>query len=185
MKNGMLRLIGVVLIAIVLSGCSIISPVVTRQNYYDLAFNGGKKLNIPFNVVFSSFRNVSPAELNLLYFEQDGKVVPDQYNFWVQSPENMLRRFMLNAIEGNYKADGRNMDIGVVIFEFKFDTAHKKSVLGVRGNVRIHDGAVKKWEKTYVLETPVDKKDRTAYVQAMNVCAEKFVNQLVNDINKL
>ena len=166
---------------LIMCGCAFLSSEVKNQNYYDLSYNGNEQIELPFNVVFGDFRNVSPAGLNLMFCDKN-RVSLDQYNYWTQSPENMLRRFMLNAIKSDYNASVPALEISLMLFEFKFDIAAKKCVLGIRCKASI-DGK-KKLEKSYLIENPVDGNSKKDYVQGMNICTEKFVNQLINDLKK-
>lgn len=183
MKKQILMVVGfAVLTMFFCCGCSLFSPAIQTGSYYELQYSKKEKMQLPFHLTYYNFRNISPAGLNLLYSKKDNQVTKDQYNFWTQSPENMLHRFMLNAVSSNFADNDRTAELSLTIFDFKFDVEGKKCVLGVQCKLRSLNSGGKKWEKVYIIETPVESVRRTAFVSSMNKCAEKFVTQFISDI---
>lgn len=166
-----------------LLGCSLLLPDVKNVNYYDLNYSGKERYKVKCRFEMRNFHNISPARLNLMYSKKDSVIEIDQYNYWVQSPEIMLRRFLLNAIEPVSDANEKFLDASLTVFDFKFDTAAKEAVLGVHLVLKDKEREAK-FEKNYIFRVPVSNSDREAYVAAMNKCAEKFVIQTINDIKK-
>lgn len=167
-----------------LSGCSLLSPDVKKVNYYDLSFSGKEKFKVNCRFETRNFHNISPARLNLLFTSNNSVIELDQYNYWVQSPEVMLRRFFLNAIETTDTPASRVLDASLTIFEFKFDLIRKEAVLGINLVLRDKERNIKK-EKNYIIKNAVAKSERPDFVNAMNKCTEQFINQAVNDIKKI
>lgn len=183
MKNkSVLKNFAVVVSAVFISGCSLISPAVPQVNYYDLNFNGTEKFVVPYQIVYRNFQNMSPVKMNFVYTEKNSLQILDQYNFWTQSPEIMLQRYLFNAVRCN--ADSEKMlTISLTVYDFKFNAAEKKCQLGAAVRfMKSHDGRI---EKNYTVEVPVDTADRASFVNGMNKCALEFTNQLVRDIKKI
>ena len=166
-----------------LAGCSLLSPAVKNVNYYDLTYSGRERYKVNCRFELRNFHNMSPAKLNLLYTGKNSVIQLDQYNYWVQSPEVMLRRFMLNAVEPAADEKAKILDASLTVFDFKFDIVAKESVLGIHLILKDRERETK-FEKNYVVRTAVEQSDRNAYVAAMNKCAEQFIIQAVNDIKK-
>lgn len=184
MKKQPLSLIFAVLSAVFfLSGCALFSPEVKGSKYYDLNYGNKEKLQVNCRFETRNFYNISPARLNLLYSGKNSVVELDQYHYWVQSPEIMLRRYFLNAVETSTAANVKVFDASLTIFDFKFDMDSKESVLGVQLVLRDKSRDIK-FEKNYVIKVPAAGMQRVDYVAAMNKCAEEFINQAVKDIKK-
>ncbi len=182
MKNKTFIIIAAVFsAACLLSGCSLFSPGVQKVSYYDLNFSGKEKMKVNCRFETLNFHNISPAGLNLLFTSNNSVIEIDQYNYWVQSPEIMLRRFFLNAIEISDTPASRVLDASLTIFDFKFDLISKEAVLGIKLVLRDKERNIKK-EKNYVIKTAAAKSEHAEFVSAMNKCAEKFINQAVIDI---
>lgn len=178
----LMKIFAAVLFVCVCSGCSLISPSVSDINYYDLTFAGSERLTVPYLVVYRNFQNISPVKMNLIYSESNSLQVLDQYNLWTQSPENMLQRYLLNAVKSDTKA-ARQVIVTLSVYEFRFDIVGKKCQLGITGRImESHEG--KKFEKNYMVEIPVETVERTAFINGMNKCVLEFTKQLVNDIQK-
>ena len=167
-----------------LSGCSLLSPAINTVNYYDIDFKGEKPFETDYRFSFRNFQNISPARMNFLYTWENSVMELDQYNCWIQSPEVMLRRYMLAAVRSSNNADARQFDVALTIFEFKFDVVRKKAVLGINCVLR-ESADNKKFEKNYIIETPIENVGRAAFVNGMNQCVEKFVQTAIDDIKKL
>ena len=166
-----------------LAGCSLFLPDVKNVNYYDLNYSGKERYKVKCRLEMRNFHNISPARLNLMYSKKDSVIELDQYNYWVQSPEIMLRRFLLNAIEPVSDSNEKLMDVSLTVFDFKFDTVAKEAVFGVYLVLKDKEREAK-FEKNYIFRLPAAGSDRAAYVAAMNQCAEKFIIQVINDIKK-
>ena len=165
-------------------GCSLLFPATENIRYYDLNYGKETRFELPCRFAVRSFNNLSPARMNMLYNLENSVVELDQYNLWVQSPEVMLNRFIFNAVVPASDLSKPVFNAALTIFEFKFDVPGKKAVLGIKA-VLYNAENDKCFEKNYVLETKVDSVERSAFVNAMNQCAEKFVIQAVNDIKKI
>ena len=120
----LMKIFAAVLYVCVCSGCSLISPSVPDINYYDLTFSGSERLTVPYLVVYRNFQNISPVKMNLIYSESNYLQALDQYNFWTQSPENMLQRYLLNAVKSDTKA-ARQVIVTLSVYEFRFDIVHR------------------------------------------------------------
>ena len=173
-------------VAVVLSvcGCSLFYPVVNESSYYDLNFSGKEKFELPYNVSFRTIQNISPVKLNFIYAKSDGTMIIDQYNYWTQSPETMLRRYLLSAVNFRNSEYAPQISVAATIFEFEFDISNKKCILGVRCILEKSDKDGK-IDKVYIVETPVKSLDRIELVSGMNKCAEKFTEQIVSDIKRI
>ena len=57
-----------------------------------------------------------------MLYANGNSVLLDQYNLWVQSPEVMLNRYMLNAMDCKGKRSGERFDLSVSIFEFSISS---------------------------------------------------------------
>lgn len=166
-----------------LTGCAFFASEVKNSSYYDLSYSGKEKFKVNCRFETRNFYNISPARLNLLYSGKNSVVELDQYHYWVQSPEIMLRRYFLNAVETSTAANVKVFDASLTIFDFKFDMDSKESVLGVQLVLRDKSRDIK-FEKNYVIKVPAAGMQRVDYVAAMNKCAEEFINQSVKDIKK-
>lgn len=179
-----IQIFAVCFFMLLLSGCSLFSPAINEVNYYDLDFKGTKTYETDCVFVYRSFQNISPARMNFLYTAENSVIEIDQYNFWVQSPEVMIRRYMLNAVRNSNSPSARQLELSLTVFDFEFDIAGKKAVLGINCIVRdVASG--KKVEKNYTVETPVGTLERLAFVDGMNQCVDKFIQKAIEDIKKL
>jgi len=121
-----------------------------------------------------SFRNFTAAGLALRYQKADGTVSIDPYRRWSQTPELMLRCYLLTAFSGA-KPDAKTVGIDCTIFEFRTDVEKEVCSLGLEYTLK--QG---KEKKTHVFraEKPFRRKDPASIGEAFSDAADDLVKEI-------
>ena len=145
---------------------------------YDFGVSAPAK-QLPWQVNYQLFRNLSGADRRLLLRNADGKIRCDEFNRWLLDPELLLERYLRNSVSGSGK---HPVSVRGTLLAFEMDLQRHEAVLkmdftlvseGRRKNISC--GAVKRFSAA---------EDRvTQAVNAMTGCAEEIARQLRKQIN--
>lgn len=165
-------LAGVLMLA--LSGCIFSQAPNYEMNYYDLDRPQPVEQNC---IAVGLFNNATPARQRMLYREAGGRMVPDEYNWWVQSPELMLARYLFNALPQQPDCDSdKLLHLRGVLTAFDIDLPGKYVELSV--NYEFSRGTLLK-SGTLSYREPFTEVTREAFVKAFSVCARKLSGELL------
>ena len=131
-----LQLLFAMMTAFLLCGCLFYSE--KQVNYYDInsqnisvaeaaVFNG--------SVQFRQFKNLTPVGNNFIYSEAGGLQVIDSESMWIQSPEIMIQRKLINSIKTT-ESESKTFDISAVLYDFVIDSESKSCRVAMKFNVK-------------------------------------------------
>ena len=139
MKKLLITTVLTALIAIFFNSGCVLTP---RESHptgtYDLVMKPGQAQNM-FKI--SVFVNNTPSHTKMLYRKSGGRIEQDEYNRWVQSPEQMLQRYFLLAfpLDGNADIDKLG-DLRCNVTAFEFDWEKSEAVLALNYTLRDYEG---------------------------------------------
>ncbi len=164
----------------VLAGCALMSTSYVEPAEYDLAVKANPLSEVRFEV--GSFRNLSGSDRRFLYREKGGRMVSDDYNRWLLSPDLLLQRQLQQTLSPEeVRSGGRNgmlARIGGTIYRFDFDSAARKAVLSVDYTVRIFSPdrkMVGSDSVTVTTEAEIQGNSPEAAAAAMSDCVEQSI----------
>ena len=162
---------GVLLLA---AGCVFTQASRHETRFYDLDTPVGAPQRV---ISFGMLNNATPARQRMLYRRTGGQVTPDEYNLWIQSPEQLLARYWFNMMPPADGADAEKMlQVRGVLTAFEIDLEHRKVILGMRyefvsRGVR-RDGAL-------VCSEPFQEETPEAFAAAFSKCAGRVGRDLL------
>ncbi len=159
---------------LLLTGCVFTTEPHREPMYYDLAAPTPEK---PQNILaVGSFDNDTPARQRMLYREAGSRIVPDEYNQWVQSPEMLLQRYFRNAFPiAPGTDDSKLMELRGSINAFEIDLADPAAVLKI--NYQLSAGEQCRSGSIGIRER-CDAKTPQAFANAMSRAAERAAREL-------
>ena len=157
------------------AGCVFTQASSHETRYYDLDMPE----IVPQKVmVLSSINNATAARQRMLYRHADGRITHDEYNLWIQQPEQLLTRYWFNmlSLEDTPQAE-RMLHLRAVLTAFEIDLRNKKVIVALNYEFRIHDRARRdgtlRCTESFAEETP------EAFAAAFSTCARKLGHELL------
>lgn len=174
-----------VAVAAALNGCMLTEPFRSVQ-YYDLQTPAP---TIPDDclVKVSSFKSTETSKQKMVYTEDDCRIIIDDYNKWMQSPNIAVSKYLQTAFSNN-SANSKLYEFNVSgnVFLFKIDLKNKLASLGVLYKI----AKVKAGTETELINhsciltsTFQDDDDPADFAKAMSECAKRLADRIQADIN--
>jgi len=160
------------------AGCAFLSPSYIEPKEYDLAVPADPLTDVRFEL--GGFRNLSGSDRRFLYRESDERMLADDYNRWLLSPDLMLERQFHKALfprETRSGGDGRFLRLGGTIYRFEFDRTNKTAILSVDYTIRIftdHRPAGSE-SLSITTEKPINGDTAASAAAAMSECVAESV----------
>ncbi len=157
-----------------LTGCVFMQTSTYRTSYYDLAQPQPTEQKC---MMLGLLNNATPARQRMLYREFGDRMVIDEYNFWVQSPEAMVSRYLFNALPlAPNCAPDKLWRMRGILTEFEINLPEKCVVIGISyefvcGGVQ-KSGALN-CRESFAETTP------EAFAAAFSRCAERLSRELL------
>ena len=175
----------------VLSGCGLIfnSPSYTPVNYYDLGRPLSHKTP-PVRIKIGTVRCEGPENTRMTFRVSRTHVQFDEYNRWDQSPEKMLRRFLMQYINDPALSDG-NVDKPTLILDlrllcFECDLTKNQAFLVVEALAKKPaPGEQLVLSETYHQSIDLKDKTATAYAEAMSTAVHAMTSKLTQKLIEL
>lgn len=120
------------------AGCALMSPTYIEPKEYDLAVPADPLTGVRFEL--TGFRNLSGSDRRFLYRETNERMLSDDYNRWLLTPDLMLERQLYKALfprETRSRGDGRLLRLGGTVYRFEFDRTNKTAILTVDYTIRV------------------------------------------------
>lgn len=155
------------------AGCALMGPEYAETAEYDLAHPAAEVPPLPVAVRFGVFRNVSGADRRFLIRTADDRMLTDEYNRWLVSPELLIERRLRAAMPDPEKVrrSGETVRLGGTVYRFELDQQRKLAVVGVDYSARLAGGA--SLERNILCEAPIRDDSPAAAVRAMSTAVEK------------
>ena len=174
--------------AVLLTGC-IFSVPYKEVGYYDLN-SPAKILPAGATVKVDIFKNIEPGKYKMVYRDGESRVIVDDYNKWVQTPDLMVSRYLQAAFSNDKVTEGQEaseFEISGTVFMFAIDLKSRKTSLGASYKITsIHSGSeTEALSNSCVLTAAFEKEDPADFAKAMSDCAAMLAQRLKADIDYL
>lgn len=156
-----------------LPGCALISTNYIEPGEYDLSVPAEPLTAVRFEL--GTFRNLSGSDRRFLYREQAERMLSDDYNRWLLTPDLMLERQLQKALfprETRSNDNGLFLRLGGTIYRFEFDRRSKTAILTVDYTIRIFVDrrTTGSGSLCVTTEKPIDGDTPAAAAAAMSEC---------------
>lgn len=155
------------------AGCALMGPEYVEPAEYDLADPVEGARPMAAMVRFGVFRNVSGADRRFLIRAEDDRMLTDEYNRWLVSPELLIERRLRAAMPDpeEIRRGGETVRLSGTVYRFELDRKRKLAVVGVDYSARLSGGA--SLERNTLCEAPIRDASPAAAVRAMSAAVEK------------
>ncbi|MHB9139090.1 MAG: hypothetical protein ACYC4Q_06780 [Victivallaceae bacterium] len=175
--------------ATLLSGC-IFSVPYREVGYYDL--NRAERI-LPdgARVKVNIFKNIETGKYKMVYRDGESRVIVDDYNKWVQTPDLMVSRYLQAAFSNDKvtteEQGTSEFEISGTVFMFAIDLKSRKTMLGVSYKIAANRAGSEQdvLSNSCVLTSAFDREDPAEFSRAMSMCAELLAKRLKADIDYL
>lgn len=170
-----------------LSGCIFYSN--PQINYYDTNQIKSAELNLEplaLAVQFRQFRNMTPVGNNFIYSSNSGKQIIDNFNQWIQSPEQMIQRQIVGVLVGG--SDGSSVcDISGTLYDFAINPDEQTCTVALKFNVKVSldKSMVKEYEYRYRLTKEVNSTNAANYTVAMAEIVAGITTELHKELKNV
>ena len=120
------------------AGCAYLSPGYIEPKEFDLAVAATPLTGMRFQL--GTFRNLSGSDRRFLYRGKDERMLADDYNRWLLTPDLMLERQFHKALfprETRCSEQDRLLRLDGTIYRFEFDRTKRTAILSVDYTIRI------------------------------------------------
>jgi uncharacterized lipoprotein YmbA len=175
--------------AALLTGC-IFSVPYKEVGYYDLN-SPEKPLSDGTRVKVNIFKNIETGKFKMVYRDGESRVIVDDYNKWVQTPDLMVSRYLQAAFSNDKitteEQGASEFVISGTVFIFAIDLKSRKTSLGVSYKITANQSGSEKevLSNSCVLTSAFEKDDPADFARAMSMCAELLAKRLKADIDYL
>lgn len=159
-----------------LTGGCFSSPARSSIACYDLQMPGSVQKQNKFRLLLCS--NNSPGRTRMLYRKADNRILQDDNNCWIQTPEQMLMRYINMAYPGESSpstAAGKPADLRLTINAFEFNLQTAEAVLSLEYEYK--QGRYRKSGTVTIREKSTDS-SAGAFSAAMSKAVAKAVTQI-------
>ena len=163
------------LLPLLAAGCIFTQASNYETHYYDL---DTPEIVPQKSLVLASINNATPARQRMLYRHADGRITHDEYNLWIQSPEQLLTRYWFNmlSLEDTPQADSM-LHLRAMLTAFEIDIPHGKVLVALnyefRSADRVRRNGSLRCTENFTEERP------EAFAAAFSVCARKLGQELL------
>lgn len=154
------------------AGCALMGPEYVEPAEYDLAQPVKRAEPMAAMVRFGVFRNVSGADRRFLIREENNRMLTDEYNRWLVSPELLIERRLRAAMPDPEKQAQLDEAVRLsgTVYRFEIDRGGRKAVVGVDYSARFSGASL---ERNTLCEAPLGDDSPAAAVRAMSEAVEK------------
>ncbi len=155
------------------AGCALMGPGYVEPAEYDLADPPEEARPMAAMVRFGVFRNVSGADRRFLIRAENDRMLTDEYNRWLVSPELLIERRLRAAMPdpAEIRRSGETVRLSGTVYRFELNRKRKLAVVGVDYSARLPGGA--SLERSTLCEAPLRDDSPASAVRAMSLAVEK------------
>ena len=163
------------LLPLLAAGCIFTQASNYETRYYDL---DTPEIVPQKSLVLASVNNATPARQRMLYRHADGRITHDEYNLWIQPPEQLLTRYWFNmlSLEDTPQADSM-LHLRAVLTAVEIDIPHKQVVVALNYEFRSADGVRR--DGTLRCTEKFTEERPEAFAAAFSACARKVGQELL------
>ncbi len=186
-----MRQISLLLVVVLLSGCSLLPVRPDNQfSYFDLgspSANDNRRVNVEILPIATS----GPYSEEMVFRDSPNSLLFDQHNLWVESPAKILQRYFVlyfGNVSSNMKTPvllGKKYVVHLNLLRFECNIPGKKAVMTL--DVVLQDAASGKtlYDSVINEEIPVNKLTALAFAQSLSVATGKIAAELYEKINEI
>ena len=142
--------------------------------YYDLRMPEKVQKQSDFQLLLCG--NDSPGRTRMLYRQADNRMIQDDYHCWIQTPEQMLMRYVNMAYPEQHTQDTANRsDLRLTVNAFEFDLQSNEAVLSLAYEFK---KANQRKNGTVTIREKASGNSAEAFSAAMSKALEKAVTQI-------
>lgn len=166
-----------------LTGCIFFAEEYTPTSYYDIGRLPEKSCSI---AKISVIRTLGPYKTNMVFRKKNNQLFVDNYSKWMQSPEGLLRSYLLAAlggIEDNMNAPLPNLSTDILTFEADCAGDKNYAVLSLKYDIEF-DKQGGKSGGVLTFRSEMKDSSPTAFAEAMTINVSNFVQCIKEKIEK-
>ena len=167
------------LMMLALTGCVLTPHTEYPESTFDLQAPAAVKAQDFFTL--STINNQTPARTKFYYRTAGNTVQFDHYRNWVQPPEMLLQRYLLNKFPYQSNAAQKPAEVKLTIIAFEFDLAKSEAVLAVNYTLR---NTAKKSQGNITIRQKFAQPGTEPMVEAMNKAVAAAAEKLESEIKK-
>ena len=167
------------LIMLALTGCVFTPHTEYPESTFDLKAAATVKTQDFF--ILSTISNQTPARTKFYYRNTENSVQLDHYRNWVQPPELLLKRYLLNKFPYQSTAGKKPVEAKLSIIAFEFDLAASEAVLAFNYTLR---NTVKKSLGNITIRQKFAQPGAAPMVEAMDKAAAAAADKLESEMKK-
>ena len=189
-RYSVVKILGVLAPAILLSGCMFMSEPYREVGYYDLSVpEPASPEAVRISVL--PIRDESATKYRMLFRKNDNTLIVDDYAKWAQPPGLMLTRYLesffskSDANIGTGSEDMVCLSITGSIFAFEADLERKEVILGVKYELRRNEDSKLLISGAMTFKEKVEDFSGEKLAAAMSVCASKYAAFLKKETERI
>ncbi len=181
MKKSLILPLMAMTATVLLTGCFFAAP--QDITYYDL--NIPSDMSVPgMQLTFQDFENFSGAGIRMRYRVEGNQQIPDNLNKWANSPEEMIRLYLLSALTGSTAElkPGRELSIRGRLEIFDLNLTGREAIL--QFSYAIDGGDYKppvEWQIVRAV-VPLNEISPAEFARAFSEGANQTAKAIRNDI---
>ena len=161
------------LLLLTLTGCVLTPHTDYPERTFDLQTPAAVKAQDLF--ILSAISNQTPARTKFYYRTAGNSVQFDHYRTWVQPPELLLKRYLLNKFPYQSNAGKKPVEVKISIIAFEFDLNSSEAVLSLNYTLR---NAAKKTLGNMTIREKFTQHTADSMVAAMDKAAAATAEKL-------
>ncbi len=135
---GIFRVLILSTLALALGGCALMRSDYTEPTDFDLGNPTSEAVTtVALPIRFGVFRNISGANRKFLIRESSNRLVADDYNCWILSPELLLRRRIRAELQDPTESSSKGVLLTATLYRFEFDRERHIAVLSVEFSAKL------------------------------------------------
>ena len=182
----MRNVVACVLLAIVLSGCGILSrEPYHKVNYYDLSFPQTKHEIGDMRISVSGIEADRPYSNKMVFRVSENRLEMDDFNCWICSPSDLIGKYFIFALENSAKDGAKSCSLSAEILQMEADLDKSSVKLILQVSIRDSSSGDLLLDKTYSQVIPVEKVTGESYAKGVETAMDKTCVELSQDIQKI
>lgn len=180
MKSALL-IAGIGLLTLINGGCGVFREPYMPTDYFDLPQAKARGI---VEIIVDTINNATAAKQRMLYRTDQGRVLVDEYNRWIQSPDQMLFRYLSAATP--HTPEPNDWYLRAVLTAFSIDWVKSECVIGLNYELTSHRSGGTDIMRSGKLRVSAPFSERTpeAYAAAFAICADKLADDLIDAVSK-
>ena len=188
-KNFIVSILFVFLLGLILcmtSGCSIFSSQSARKiNYFDIGFpDSSNSVVLEKPVVVNNFVSSSPYYTRMVFRTSEKYQEVDDYNRWSSSPDQMLKRYFILALESKniekINKGNEYLELDATILSLEADIQEKTVTLILKIDITYGKNENIEYSELINIQEPLNAVSANQFAEALGIAVGKAVKKTTN-----